>query len=60
MLSHVYSDLGTRGKRNFKNSIAIVDEVDNMLIDNIANLSQLSCPMPGMNSLNIIFTSIWQ
>jgi preprotein translocase subunit SecA len=60
ILRHEYSDLGTRGDRSFKNTIAIIDEVDSMLIDDSSKIAMLADTMPGMSSLSILLTSIWQ
>ena len=60
ILRHEYSDLNTRGKRSFKNTVAIVDEVDSMLIDDSSKIAMLAESMPGMNNLNVLLVSIWQ
>ncbi|KAK0174293.1 hypothetical protein PV327_011004, partial [Microctonus hyperodae] len=46
-----------RNKRKF--DIAIVDEVDNMLIDENNHILMLSCTMPGMDYLGAILASIF-
>jgi preprotein translocase subunit SecA len=60
LLRHEYSDIGTRGTRNFKNTISIIDEVDNMFIDDSSKIAILADSMSGMNSISIILTIIWQ
>jgi preprotein translocase subunit SecA len=60
ILRHEYSALGTRGTRNFDTTIAIIDEVDSMLIDDNSKIAMLADTMPGMSNLNIFFTTIWQ
>ena len=60
ILRDEYSNLGTRGKRNFRDSFAIVDEVDNMLIDDSSKIAMLADTMPGMINLNIILVNNWQ
>jgi preprotein translocase subunit SecA len=60
ILRHEYSGLGTRGTRNFDNTIAIIDEVDSMFIDDNSKIAMLADTMPGMSNLNIFFTTIWQ
>ena len=60
ILRHQYSDLGTRGVREFRNSVAIVDEVDSMLIDDSSKIAMLAETMPGMNNLNVLLVFIWQ
>ena len=59
ILNHEFSGLGTRGNRGFKNTVVIIDEVDSMLIDDRSKVAMLSDTMPGMNHLNLIYTSIW-
>lgn len=48
---------GIRKGRTF--DIAIVDEVDNMLIDENNHILMLSCTMPGMDYLGAILASIY-
>lgn len=48
---------GTRVERRF--DIVIVDEADSMLVDGINNMTRLSSPMPGMNTLLPILIEIW-
>lgn len=48
---------GTRVTRRF--DIVIVDEADSMLVDGINNMTRLSSPMPGMNTLLPILIEIW-
>lgn len=52
-----YLRMDIRGDRGF--AIAIVDEVDSMLIDGRANSIQLSATMPAMNHLEIALATIW-
>lgn len=58
ILRHEYSDLKTRGKREF--GYLILDEVDNSLIDESGKIAMLANMMPGMNELTLILISIWQ
>lgn len=58
-LRHAYSDLGTRGEREFKNSIAIIDEVDAMFIDDSTKLARLSSTLPGMDLIQLLYFTIW-
>lgn len=51
---------GIRGKREFGNSVAIVDEVDSMLIDNGRHIAKLASPFPGMENFRYIYIKIWQ
>ena len=60
ILNHEFSGLGTRGNRNFENTVVIIDEADSMLIDESSKIAMLSSAMPGMNNLNPIYTCIWQ
>ncbi len=60
MLRHEYSDLGTRGKRNLNETVAIIDEIDSMLIDDSSKIAMLADTMPGMSNLNVIFVVISQ
>lgn len=48
---------GTRAGRPY--DIVIVDEADSMLVDGINNMTRLSSPMPGMNTLLPILVIIW-
>lgn len=48
---------GTRAGRKF--DIVIIDEADSMLVDGINNVTRLSSPMPGMNTLLPILIKIW-
>lgn len=57
ILRDEYSQLGTRCKRKF--DIAIVDEVDSMLIDGRNHLVMLSSPVPGMENLEPLLATIW-
>ncbi|XP_037031668.1 uncharacterized protein LOC119071124 [Bradysia coprophila] len=59
-LRHDYSGLGTRASRLYKNSFAIVDEVDSMLVDDSSKLARLSSNLPGMDLLQIMYHLIWQ
>jgi preprotein translocase subunit SecA len=52
-----YLRMDIRGDRGF--AIAIVDEVDSMLIDGRSNSIQLSATMPAMNHLEIALATIW-
>lgn len=47
--------LGTRNGRNFSNSIALIDEVDSMLIDESGRIAKLATPIPSMEYLAPIF-----
>ncbi|CAF2102630.1 unnamed protein product [Rotaria magnacalcarata] len=53
-----YSMLGTLGKR--KSEIAIVDEVDSMLIDDSSKIARLSSTAAGMDYFQVIYVYIWQ
>lgn len=57
ILRHEYSNLKTRGQRNF--GVVIVDEVDNLLIDESSTIAMLSNSMPGMDVLISILVSLW-
>jgi preprotein translocase subunit SecA len=59
ILRHEFSNINTRGKRDFLNTFAIIDEVDSMFIDDSSKIAMLADTMPGMNALNIYLTSIW-
>ncbi|CAF1339755.1 unnamed protein product, partial [Didymodactylos carnosus] len=58
VLRDEYSLLGTRCKREF--DIAIVDEVDSMLIDENSKICRLSGKVPAIDELKILLTLIWQ
>lgn len=45
--------------RSFEDSIVIVDEVDNMLVDGGAHLAMLASPSPGMENLRNILIDVW-
>ncbi|CAF1267992.1 unnamed protein product, partial [Didymodactylos carnosus] len=53
-----YSMLGTLG--NQKCEIAIVDEVDSMLIDDSSKIARLSSTAAGMDYFQVIYVYIWQ
>ena len=57
ILRDEYHGLGTRSGRECR--IAIVDEVDSMLIDGKNHLVMLSSPMPGMDYLEPLLVCIW-
>ncbi|CAM2724787.1 unnamed protein product [Rotaria socialis] len=57
ILRDEYSKLGTRSGR--KCDVAIVDEVDSMLIDGKNHMVMLSSPMPAMDHLEPILAAIW-
>ncbi|CAF0908084.1 unnamed protein product [Brachionus calyciflorus] len=57
ILRDEYSKLGTRNGRKFE--IAILDEVDSMLIDDRNHIVMLSSTTPGMNNLEGIYAAIW-
>ncbi|CAF1353542.1 unnamed protein product [Adineta steineri] len=58
VLKDEYSLLGTRCQRKF--DIAIVDEVDSMLIDDNSKICRLSNKIPAMDELKVLLTVIWQ
>ncbi len=57
ILRDEYSKMGTRNGR--KCDIAIVDEVDSMLIDGKNHIVMISSPMPSMDHLEPLLASIW-
>ena len=57
ILRDEYSKLGTRSGRIC--DVAIVDEVDSMLIDGKNNIVMLSSPMPAMDHLEPLLAAIW-
>jgi len=52
-----YSKLGTLGVR--KCTMAIVDEVDSILIDDSSKIARLSSTVPGMDHFTAIYVFIW-
>lgn len=58
ILRDEYNKLGTRSGRRC--DVAIVDEVDSMLIDGKNHMVMLSSPMPAMDYLEPILCTIWQ
>ena len=58
VLKDQYSLLGTRCGRQF--DLAIVDEVDSMLIDENSKICRLSSRIPAIDELKVILTLIWQ
>lgn len=52
-----YSGLGTLGGR--RGQVAIVDEADSQLIDDVGKLARLSSPIPGMDLLQIFYHLMW-
>ncbi|CAF3836247.1 unnamed protein product [Rotaria sp. Silwood1] len=57
ILRDEYSKLGTRNGR--KCDVAIVDEVDSMLIDDRNHIVMLSSQMPAMDHLEPLLAAIW-
>ena len=53
-----YSMLGTLGVR--KCEIAIIDEVDSMLIDDSSKIARLSSTAAGMDYFQVVYVYIWQ
>lgn len=53
----MYHDLKTMGNRNFE--YAIVDEVDNMLIDDNSKIARLSTSIAGIETLQYMYHLIW-
>jgi hypothetical protein len=58
ILRDEYSLLGTRCDRKYE--MAIVDEVDSMLIDDNSKICRLSSKMPAMEELELVLAMIWQ
>ncbi|CAM4975944.1 unnamed protein product [Rotaria socialis] len=58
ILKDEYSLLGTRCQRKF--DIAIVDEVDSMLIDDNSKICRLSSKIPAIDELKVILAVVWQ
>jgi hypothetical protein len=56
-LREEYKLLGTKGGRDFASSIAIIDEVDSMLIDDSGRIAKLATPSPSMEYLAPIFVT---
>ncbi|CAF4874808.1 unnamed protein product, partial [Rotaria sp. Silwood1] len=52
-----YSQLNTLGNRKFE--VAIVDEVDSMLIDDSSKIARLATIIPGIDQLQLIYHTIW-
>ncbi|CAF3841999.1 unnamed protein product [Rotaria sordida] len=52
-----YSQLNTLGNRKFE--VAIVDEVDSMLIDDSSKITRLATTIPGIDQLQIIYHTLW-
>ena len=57
-LRHHYSMLGTLGEN--KCEIAIVDEVDSMLIDDSSKIARLSSTAAGMDYFQLVYVYLWQ
>ena len=53
-----YSQLGTLAGRECK--VAIIDEVDSMLIDDSSKISRLSSTAAGLDHFQSIYTFLWQ
>ena len=60
---HILSEQSPRKPQNIRSGrgfeCAILDEVDNMLIDCIMESTQLQTPTPGCRPLNSVLLSIW-
>jgi preprotein translocase subunit SecA len=52
-----YSDLDTLGDR--KCEIAIIDEVDVMLIDDTSKIAKLASTIAGLNHFHAVYTLLW-
>ncbi|CAF1419452.1 unnamed protein product, partial [Rotaria sordida] len=52
-----YAELNTLGNRKFE--VAIIDEVDSMLIDDSSKIARLATTMSGMDQLQIIYHMLW-
>ncbi|MCF8462504.1 MAG: hypothetical protein K9G11_01160, partial [Rickettsiaceae bacterium] len=57
-LRHEYLEKNTLGNR--KDAIAVVDEVDSMLVDEASHMARLSSRMPEMEFFEIIYMMAWQ
>lgn len=57
LLRDEFSKLGTRSNRKY--DVAIIDEVDSMLIDDKSHIVMLSTTIPGMEFLEPLLASIW-
>ena len=58
LLRDDYSQLGTMGQRRCE--VAIVDEVDSMLIDDSSKIARLSSSVAGMDHFQAMYVTIWQ
>ena len=56
-LRHHYSDLNTLGTR--QNAIAVVDEVDSMLIDEVSRIAMIASPFAGFEFFEGIYVALW-
>ncbi|CAF4075923.1 unnamed protein product [Rotaria sordida] len=52
-----YAELNTLGDRTY--DVAIVDEVDSMLIDDSSKIARLATTIPGMDQLQLIYHVLW-
>ena len=57
-LRDTYSQLGTLAGRQCK--VAIIDEVDAMLVDDSSKMSRLSSAAAGLDHIQSIYTYLWQ
>ncbi|CAF4986969.1 unnamed protein product [Rotaria sp. Silwood1] len=57
MLRTEYSQLNTLAGRQCQ--VALVDEVDSMLIDDSSKIAKLATTIPGMDQLQIIYHFLW-
>ncbi|EAR95365.2 helicase carboxy-terminal domain protein (macronuclear) [Tetrahymena thermophila SB210] len=53
-----YSQLGTLDNRKYE--VAIIDEVDSMLIDDSSKIARLSSAIAGMDQLQPLYHFLWQ
>jgi preprotein translocase subunit SecA len=53
-----YNQLGTLGNRQFQ-QVAIIDEVDSLLIDDSSKIARLSTTVPGMDHFQPIYVFLW-
>lgn len=54
-----YSCLGTLADRNKRRIVAIVDEVDSMLIDDSSKIARLSSAAAGMDHFQPVYFYLW-
>ena len=58
-LNHHWRNKDTRGSRKFEETVCIIDEVDNLLLDNSDHITMLSSNFYGFEPLSYFMRVVW-